>query len=243
MTVRIRRLRPLLAVALTMTVLIAGCGTVQSALPSPVPTTSTLREPQFSSPVTVLAYGCGGVTAGSGWVLRRGYVVTAAHVVAGSKNITIVSGVETYSTKPVYFDPDTDMAVLAVAGLQLPSSPLAKSDPSRGTAAYFAGYPQGGAGLDVMGVGIRGVVTLSTNNIYGPHTVVRRAVILSATLVPGDSGGPILDASGHVIGMAVDRLVGHAATATAVPESEIRPLVHGYGSTGISTGRCLDGQG
>ena len=74
--------------------------------------------------VKILGTACGLGIEGSGWVAGPGLVVTNAHVVAGEDDTTVTlrSG-ETLDASAVHYEPRNDLAILRVAGLDLPALP------------------------------------------------------------------------------------------------------------------------
>ena len=101
---------------------------------------------QAASPSTlrIEADGCGGRLTGSGFVVGPDLVVTNAHVIAGTDNITVADGQGRRNAAPVTFDPDTDLAVLRVEGLDAPPLPLALDVAPRGSGGAILGYPGAG---------------------------------------------------------------------------------------------------
>ena len=95
--------------------------------------------------VTGMAPDCGRGSSGSGWVAAPQRVVTNAHVVAGVDRPTVQVGGEgqRYAATTVAFDPQRDVAVLAVPDLDAPSLP-AGGEQSHGDAVVVAGFPLGG---------------------------------------------------------------------------------------------------
>src|SRR5438552_206802 len=146
--------------------------------------------------VRVLGTACGLGIEGSGWVARRGLVVTAAHVVAGETDTTVttVSG-STLPAHAVVFDSHNDVAVLRVAGLS--ARPLRLVDPKYGTAVAIAGYPEDGP-FDAVPGRLGSTVTVLTQDAYGRGPVRRTVTSLSGNVRHGDSGGVAVDASGAV---------------------------------------------
>jgi S1-C subfamily serine protease len=67
--------------------------------------------------------------------------------------------------------------------------------------------------------------------------------VLASALAPGDSGGALVNRAGDVIGMAFAIDPGRNATAYALTDAEIRPVLErvGIGSRHVDTGRCLVG--
>lgn len=169
-------------------------------VPTQPPDPRVLRQPGVRaaapSVVRVLGTACGLGVEGSGWVARRGLVVTAAHVVAGETDTTVttVSG-RTLGAQAVAFDPRNDVAVLRVPGLS--ARPLRLADPKYGTAVAIVGYPQNGP-FDAVPGRVGSTVTVLTQDAYGRGPVARTVTSLSGDVRHGDSGGAAVDASGAV---------------------------------------------
>jgi Trypsin-like peptidase domain/Colicin V production protein len=167
----------------------------------PLVDTAGIREATDVT-VKVIASGCdGGAEAGSSWPLAAGYFVTNAHVVAGSGSVEIdpPKGGR-YPAKVVLFDPNTDLAILYSPGLDLHPLTLVKANPARGTGGAVIGYPGGGA-EQVVAAAVSGTESARGYNIYCDALVTREIEVLSARVIPGNSGGPIVNDSGQIIGV------------------------------------------
>jgi putative serine protease PepD len=143
-----------------------------------------------------------GEATGSGFVLDEdGHIVTNAHVVDGATSISVRFADETEATATlVGSDPSTDLAVLDV---DLPASdltPLELADEASveiGDAVVAIGSP---FGLD--GTLTTGVVSALDRTIDAPNGyAIDGAIQTDAAINHGNSGGPLLDASGKVIGV------------------------------------------
>ena len=150
----------------------------------------------------VIAVGCnGGAEAGSSWPLAAGYVVTNAHVVAGSRNVQVETPNGTrFTVKVVVFDPNTDLAILYNPAIRLRPLTLVDKDPVRGTYGAVIGYP-GGDSEKVVAAAVSGTERASGYNIYGDTVVTRDIEVLAAQVIPGNSGGPIVNNAGQIIGV------------------------------------------
>jgi S1-C subfamily serine protease len=140
---------------------------------------------------------------GTGMVIdARGDILTADHVVAGAQSVTVAfQGGATRSATVLGSDAATDIAVLRVATSGLALHPL--------TLGTLSGHRVGdpiavlGDPFDVQRSLSAGIIsgldrTISALNGYSiPH-----AVQTDAAMNPGNSGGPVLDAGGRVIGIA-----------------------------------------
>ena len=213
---------------------------------TPVPIPTLIDTPgtraAVASTAKIIAYGCGGgAEAGSSWPVAPNYLVTNAHVVAGSSSVEVdtPNGATDHGTV-VYFDPNVDVAVVYVPNLGLQPLQRANSDPQRGQTGAVIGYPGGGI-EQVVPAGVSGTETATGYNIYGDAQVSRDIAVLSANIIPGNSGGPLVDASGTVYG-----LVFAASTTTnnegyALTMSAIARLNAGIGQTQpVSTQGCTD---
>ena len=187
------------------------------------------------SVVRVLGTACGLGVEGSGWVVRPGLVVTAAHVVAGEDDTTVVplhGG--SLSAQAVAFDPHDDVAILQVPGLA--AAPLRLVDPRPGAPVAIVGYPLNGP-LAASAGRIGTTATVLAQDAYGRGPTRRVVTSLSGSIEHGDSGGPAVDASG-----AVQATV-FAARASGgggygVPASIVREHLATTGGGPVSTGSC-----
>jgi len=148
------------------------------------------------SVVRVTGIACGLGVEGSGWVARRGLVVTNAHVVAGiaRPRVDTPEGKAFVSTV-VAFDSTNDLAVLRVPGLGAAALPLVS--PERGTPVALVGYPQNGPLTRIPGR-LGGTATVLSRDAYGDGPVERQMTTIRGAVQPGSSGGPGVDAQGRV---------------------------------------------
>lgn len=168
----------------------------------PPPDPRTLEAPGVHgaarSVVRIVGQACGLGVEGSGWVAGGDLVVTNAHVVAGETDTTVdVPGIGALPARAVVFDPHNDIAVLDVSGLNAPALILA-SGPVSGTPAAILGYPLNGA-LNRQPGRLGQTQATATTDAYG-NPAVRLISSLRGLVRPGNSGGPMIDAAGRVIG-------------------------------------------
>ncbi len=191
------------------------------------------RDPQvrtaLSSVVRILGTACGLGISGSGWVAGPNLVVTNAHVVAGQTDTTA----DGRSAVAVAFDPRNDVAVLRVDGLS--RRPLAQSEASQGTPVAIAGYPENGP-LRATPGRAGGTATVLSEDAYGRGPVTRRITSFRGRVRRGNSGGPLLDADGRVVGTVFASRTGSAA-GYAVPTDVVREALAGARRP-VSTGDC-----
>jgi uncharacterized membrane protein required for colicin V production len=158
------------------------------------------RDPEIAraakSVVRVTGIACGLGVEGSGWVARPGLVVTNAHVVAGidTPRVDLPDG-GAFVSSVVAFDATNDLAVLRVQGLHAHALPLA--DPQRSVPVALVGYPQNGP-LTRTPARIGGTAEVLSRDAYGRGPVKRQMTTIRGDVEPGSSGGPGVDAQGHV---------------------------------------------
>jgi S1-C subfamily serine protease len=138
---------------------------------------------------------------GSGFVYdTAGYIITNYHVVRGAESVSVaLSNGEMYAAEIVGTDPPTDLAVLKIEADGLPDPiPLADSDRlSVGQFVLAIGNPFGQEGTLTVGV-----ISALGRIIESPDGgFIGEAIQTDAAVNPGNSGGPLLDLRGHVIGV------------------------------------------
>lgn len=209
--------------------------------PAQPPDPSVLRRPGVRqaapSVVRVLGTACGLGVAGSGWVAGNGLVVTNAHVVAGQKDTVVESPSRApLRARAVAFDPRNDVAVLRVSG-DLGARSLEQTDPRPGRPVAILGYAENGT-LDVHPGRVGQTVTVLSEDAYGRGPVPRRITSLRGNVRHGNSGGPVVDASGRVVGTVfASRLEGGAGYA--VPPDVVSEAIGRARGGPVSTGDCV----
>jgi S1-C subfamily serine protease len=177
-----------------------------------------------ASVVKVLGTACGLGIEGSGWVAGPNLVVTNAHVVAGESDTTVQVGGNPpgLDADVIDFDARDDIAILRVAGLNEPVLRLA-ANPEAGTAAAILGYPLDG-GFDVEPGRIGHTEKVSTEDAYGNGPVLRSITSLRGRVRPGNSGGPMVDRTGHVVATVFAAITGSPSGegGFAVPNALVR---------------------
>jgi putative serine protease PepD len=194
--------------------------------------------------------------AGSGSVIDgQGRILTAAHVVAGASSIKVSFQDGTTRTARVLgADQSTDIALLKVDPSGLTLHPLALGS----SKSLSVGDP-----LAVIGDPFQYSRSLSTGVVSGlDRTIgatngfsIAHAIQTDASLNPGNSGGPVLDARGRLVGIADQIATGGAQSSSgvgfAVPidlvKSELSQLERGaqvnHAYLGVGTGGAGDGKG
>lgn len=216
---------------------------IQGPVPNvPPPNSRIAREPRVRaaehSTVRVLGTACGLGIEGSGWVGAPGVVVTNAHVVAGESDTTVQvegSGPH-YDATPIWFDPHNDVALLRVSSMPSePVLPLNVNAPA-GTSAGIVGYPENGP-LDVEPGRLGTTTTVASQDAYGRSTI-RKITSLRGLVRSGNSGGPMVDATGRVVTTIFASTVGgRGHGGFGVPDSVVRDALS-RASGSVGTGAC-----
>ena len=166
------------------------------------------------------AAACDKNKEGTGFLYAPDRLMTNAHVVAGVRSPEVEVGARRLRGTVVHFDADRDVAVVHVPGLG--GSPLrfAPTPARTGDDAIVVGYPLDGP-FQADAARVRERQRARAGNIYGAGSVIREIYALHARVQPGNSGGPVLDSKGRVLGVvfaaaADDPAVGYALTAAMV---------------------------
>jgi S1-C subfamily serine protease len=144
------------------------------------------------------------VDTGSGIVLdKEGLIVTNDHVVSGASSVTISLDGEEGSTRKATVlgeDPSLDLAVLKIDASGLTLDPLKLGDSSTaqvGDVTYAIGNPYG-----LNWTLTTGIVSALNRQIKAPNgSAIDHVLQTDAALNPGNSGGPLIDSTGAVIGI------------------------------------------
>jgi len=167
------------------------------------------------------ALSCDRSIEGSGFVFAPQHILTNAHVVAGvDQGLTVTTpGGTRYPAQVVLYDPQVDIAVLYVPGLNL--TPLRFDDSgAAGDSAVVAGYPLDHDFTQVA-ARIGGTQNAVGPDIYQTGQVNRQIFEIRADVEPGNSGGPLLSPSGEVYGVVFAAAVDAADTGFALTSSEV----------------------
>jgi serine protease Do len=141
--------------------------------------------------------------AGSGIVLGSGRVLTNAHNVRGGQVMVTFADGRTAEGSVAGHDIDADLAVIEADTGEAPALPWAAGTPAGVGMPVFALSNPGGRGLRVTFGFISGV----ERTFRGPRGLrISGSLEHTAPLLPGSSGGPILDAGGQLIGINTNRL-------------------------------------
>jgi S1-C subfamily serine protease len=211
--------------------------------PNVVRTAAVTRAQRSVVKITGEASSCGRGQEGSGVIIGPQRVITNAHVVAGVTNPRVqVGGVGTrYRAVVVSFDARRDLAVLRVPKLRTNPLPLG-TDLRRGDLAVVAGFPNDGP-FRASAARVRSIVKASGEDIYGRPGAVREVYSLYVKVQPGNSGGPVLNSAGQVVGIVFAKSLDDDSTGYALTLDESRSVIEAGTQLrdAVSTGGCASG--
>jgi len=182
---------------------------------------------------------CGKVIDGSGFVVAPNRVMSNAHVVAGSETVTVEADGQLYDASVVSYDPEADISLLDVPDLPSPPLGFDQREAPTGTDAVVMGYPGGGA-FTATPARIREIIQLKGPDIYHSNTVTREVYTIRGTVRQGNSGGPLIDRDGRVLGVVFGAAVDDADTGFVLTANEVAKQMAKVGNSAkVPTGTCI----
>jgi S1-C subfamily serine protease len=161
---------------------------------------------------------------------NKGFILTSFHMVNGADSIFIQNAqTERSLTRLIYCDPKLDLAILKVENEQINKNwqvPFSLKEKSAdiGEKVFTMGYPR----RDM----VYGEGSLSSMSGYSNDTSMYQ---ISIPVNPGNSGGPLLDESGNVIGVIRGKISGAEATSFAIKAPEIINSIKGAATDSVRT--------
>jgi len=155
--------------------------------------------------------------AGAGVLVGDGLVLTSHHVVARGRSfkVTLDDGAS-HEARVLFSEPETDLALLGIPANGYPSAVFSEREPRPGEMVFAFGHPWGQRA--VLTGGVLSAVT-SARTPRGEFPVLRT----DARLAPGNSGGPLLNAAGEVMGL--NAMIFGGDQGIAIPSSVIRAFL------------------
>ncbi|MCG7258302.1 MULTISPECIES: MarP family serine protease [unclassified Corynebacterium] len=183
---------------------------------------------------------CSRMLQGTGWVVAEDTVMTNAHVVAGTNEVTLMTKDGPREARVVYYNPQVDIALLRSENLPFVPMKWAEGEGQQGQDAIVMGYPNGGP-FKATPARIREKFVVSGPNIYADERVEREAYSLRGAVVQGNSGGPLIDKDGHVLGVVFGADINEEDTGYALTREEVMKHVGDVTSHQGSpaTGACV----
>jgi serine protease Do len=159
--------------------------------------------------VTVEVRGRNGFGSGVIWH-SRGLIVTSAHVARSPASVALADG-RVFDAHLLRWDAERDVAALRIAAEDLPAAEVGESEALRvGEMVFAVGSPRGLAGALTAGI----IHAIGVRSRAGD----RGWIVADLRLAPGNSGGPLADARGRVVG--INGMI-HGGLALAVPSHAV----------------------
>ena len=196
------------------------------------------------SVLRVQAIACSQRQDGTAFVISPGVALTNAHVVAGSQNVEIaLPGQAAAPATVTAFDSERDLALVRV---DLALSPLSLEVPQAGQLAAVVGHPSGGP-LRTAPIRLVERATDNGRDLYESIDITRKFWFAAAHLQAGDSGAPVVDTQGSVLGIvfavAPEGAPDYQRAVYVLDRSEIAAFMAETAALGersvVSTGPCL----
>ena len=187
---------------LSSNAIVAQKGEIIRIKPTLVKTGSGKDKDKFKNAVQAVVTITGDKGFGSGVVISSdGYIVTNYHVVQGVKNISVkLSQNIKLNAEVVKTNPDYDLALLKLTASELKFLPFANSDETEiGEEVYAIGTP---SDLELGQTITKGII--SGKRVIENINYIQSDVSIS----PGNSGGPLINDSGQIIGITTMKMIG-----------------------------------
>lgn len=204
-------------------------GGAEVGAPDPASIDQGVVESVRPSVVHVLgdAESCRRRLSGSGFVSAPDYVITNAHVVAGTETVELDTVLGLKRASVVLYDPEVDIAVLHVPNLGLKPLKAASGSAVSGQGAMVMGFPDSGP-FTVSPARVREKLNISGPDIYATGRTERQAYTLRGNIRQGNSGGPLLAETGEVLGVVFGTAVDGTDTGYALTVQQVNDVVGDY---------------
>ncbi|MBC2682394.1 MarP family serine protease [Corynebacterium anserum] len=191
-------------------------------VPDPALQNSSVVQQTRSSIVHVVgeAEQCRRLLQGTGFALTPDIVMTNAHVVAGTDAVALKTTDGQKNATVTYYNPQEDIALLKVDDGHFTPLAWAENVGEPGDNAVVLGFPEGGP-FRATPARIRDRFTISGPNIYADARVDREAYSLRSNVVQGNSGGPLINERGEVLGLIFGADMNQKETGYALTREEV----------------------
>ena len=175
---------------------------------------------------------------GTGFIVdSNGLIITNSHVVNNSRGeySVILKDGSTYEVEKIHLDTISDLAILEVSARDLPTVSLGDSDNLKvGQKAIAIGNALGRFQNTVTVGVVSGIGRefMASGGFGTPSTLQENAIQTDAALNPGNSGGPLLNSAGQVIGINVATTAGADNISFSIPVNVLKPLIEVFEAEG-----------
>ncbi|HEX5116568.1 MAG TPA: MarP family serine protease [Pseudonocardiaceae bacterium] len=186
------------------------------------------------------APSCSRALEGSGFVIAPQRVLTNAHVVAGTDKVNVEVDSGQLDAHVVYYNADVDLAILAVPDLTAPALDFDKKAATQGQDSIVLGYPLDGS-YTASAARVRSRINLPGPNIYDDRNENRDVYTIYAQVRSGNSGGPLIDPQGGVLGVVFGAAVDDPNTGFALTAQQVTSVLPANPAAlyrSVSTDQC-----
>jgi uncharacterized membrane protein required for colicin V production len=186
------------------------------------------------------APSCSRALEGSGFVIAPQRVLTNAHVVAGTDKVNVEVDSGQLDAHVVYYNANVDLAVLAVPDLTAPALDFDKKAATQGQDSIVLGYPLDGS-YTASAARVRSRINLPGPNIYDDRNENRDVYTVYAQVRSGNSGGPLIDPQGGVLGVVFGAAVDDPNTGFALTAQQVTSVLPANPAAlyrSVSTDQC-----
>ena len=211
-----------------------------SPTPPPVPDLATALQRSTPSVGLIFTSYCEELpSTGTGFMVGDGLVLTAAHVAAGASEMQIIfPGEDPADLEVVGYDEEQDTALLRLVGSGGPAPlTLAPADATTGQQVGVLGYPLGYTAIHVNS----GIVSSVDDDVSTEAGPIENVMTLDAAVNPGNSGGPVINADGEVVGLISSSAVADVETGEtaegihfAIPVNRLRGIVDEWAEADVA---------
>jgi S1-C subfamily serine protease len=166
------------------------------------------------------AQSCSRALEGTGFVISPQRVMTNAHVVAGTDQVSVETDNGQLDARVVLYNPSVDVAILSVPDLTARPLQFAQQEATKGDSSIVLGYPLDGP-YTASAARIRERINLRGPDIYDSATVTRDVFTVRAKVQSGNSGGPLVDPSGNVVGVVFGAAVDDDETGFVLTAKQV----------------------
>ena len=206
--------------------------------PTETPRTMSVAEvSEAVNPATVLIYAATTTESGYGtgfFVRENGYIVTNYHIIENARliNVTLYSG-EELGAQMVWYNATDDLALIKVDGEGYPTLRIGNSDTVQvGDVAIAIGNPAGNLCPWTTTQGIISAVNREIT-LEGTRSIVDMVMLQTdAQVNPGNSGGPLCNDRGEVIGIVARKMSDYEGLGLAIPINGAMEYINAFLTTG-----------
>ena len=185
-----------------------------------ITTTTLSSDNMFSMPTKSTGVGTGIIVDSNGYILTNSHVISDGQ--AKTVNVLFSDG-STIDGEVYWYDSQLDLAIVKVNKTGLTAAELGDSDKVQiGDISVAIGNPYG---LDLAGTVTQGIISGLDRTISTSETTMTGLIQTDASINSGNSGGPLLNSSGQVIGINTAKASEGEGLGFAIPINTAKPII------------------